>query len=420
MKNAATRVGVASSVVFFLIWSASWLSGDILSKSFQDSDFLRLVRSTEVFVFLPAFGVIGLMIFGMNYHFVPLFSGRRLWSPTLALASIVLADAAVAGLLLSRAANIARLSSAFLTLWLLVCILFVGNVFLTLSGSRTVPRQASADDFRRSDRLSTPMLLGSTIYLILAGTGFVLTSLTETGHSIGLALTFPSALHLYTLGFVSLMIFGVASHLFPRFLKRRPPEWSLVALNTLALIGPMGVALTIGLGGPWFTFFAGVEGGAALLFALMLWWLYLGSEKRRPAFVFALVSVSALSAGVILGVLFSIYPTARALVDLHARLNLLAFAGFMILSVTHEIIPPYSGRGYALVRRATRFDATLAILGLSVYGISKTWELVFDANAWPFVVLGSLMLMVLVVSYTIGTLWSLRTLSESPQVMHTA
>ncbi|MDT7910376.1 hypothetical protein [Thermus sp.] len=84
----------------------------------------------------------------------------------------------------------------------------------------------------------------------------------------------PAHAHMQLLGFVSLMIYGVAYHALPRFrgvVFRRPGLALLqVGLANLGLLG-MVLAWGLGLGRVVWGAFAGFSFAAGLLFAWMAW-----------------------------------------------------------------------------------------------------------------------------------------------------
>ncbi|GGN01639.1 hypothetical protein GCM10007092_14750 [Thermus composti] len=83
----------------------------------------------------------------------------------------------------------------------------------------------------------------------------------------------PAHAHMELLGFVGLMIYGVAYHALPRFrgVVFRRPGLALFQV-ILANLGLLGMALAWGLGWdkPIFGLFAGVSALAGFLFALLM------------------------------------------------------------------------------------------------------------------------------------------------------
>lgn len=83
----------------------------------------------------------------------------------------------------------------------------------------------------------------------------------------------PAHAHMQVLGFVSLMIYGVAYHALPRFrgvvFRRAGVALLQVALANLGLLG-MALAWGLNLGPSVWGFFAGVSFLAGALFALLM------------------------------------------------------------------------------------------------------------------------------------------------------
>ncbi|MEN2982834.1 MAG: hypothetical protein ABDH20_10040 [Thermus sp.] len=83
----------------------------------------------------------------------------------------------------------------------------------------------------------------------------------------------PAHAHMRLLGFVSLMIYGVAYHALPRFrgVAFRRPGMALFQVG-LANLGLLGMALAWGLAlGPWvWGAFATLSAVAGMLFALLM------------------------------------------------------------------------------------------------------------------------------------------------------
>ena len=366
MRYPSTRLAVVSSLMFLVLWLGSSLLEALASLAGRTDVTAFLSRRAWTYD-LPLLGFIGLMILGMAQHFVPMFSGRALWDGRVAMAQVLVADAGVAlTLTLPPEAEFVGLG-----LWALAALLFVVLILLTLRseeiGVRPMERRPGLG---RVDRLAIPMTGAAILYLLAASVGFLLAAL--PGDPARVTVHWFSFLHLYTLGFISLMVFGVGLHLLPRFLDAVPNRAAVRVLLVLALPSPAGVALLMPLLHsfadplrPLFVLVASMEALAALLFSALvgvLWWT---SGKRRPATSFHVLAGLWLSLGVALGVAFGVDPVATlGWAPAHGWVNLLGFAGFSILGVLAEVLPPYAARGPAAIRRATRAHQVLGTLGL--------------------------------------------------------
>lgn len=218
-------------------------------------------------VHLTLFGWISSMIVAVNYHTMPVFTGRDfpytgpLWLQLGAQA--VGAPLAAGGLL----AALPGLVAAGLALELLAALLFVLNVLLLFArgarrGLPPVPGQ------RAVDRLGTRATTAAGLCLPLA-----LALLLGVRLGLVSGAWWLAAEHLAALGWAMLMIVGVAGHVLPRFSGRgtRGAAWARAQLGMHLL----GLALIVlGLGFGWGRLFAagGVTMAAALaLFAWTIW-----------------------------------------------------------------------------------------------------------------------------------------------------
>lgn len=83
----------------------------------------------------------------------------------------------------------------------------------------------------------------------------------------------PAHAHMNLLGFVAMMIYGVAYHALPRFrgVPLRRPRAALLQV-AVANVALAGMALTWGLTlpAPWFALWGGLQWGASLVFVAIL------------------------------------------------------------------------------------------------------------------------------------------------------
>jgi len=97
--------------------------------------------------------------------------------------------------------------------------------------------------FSPSSRIS---ILSAQIYLMLAGLGLIF-----NGTLLSDSTSRPAFLHLFTLGFMLFLIYGLGTHMLPRFTGNPLPEnhWSWIQIG-LAHGGVAGYALGYFLGIP--------------------------------------------------------------------------------------------------------------------------------------------------------------------------
>ncbi len=370
MRLPGTRLAMGSGLAWLSAWAVLQLErAAVEALGTGGTPALRAGGLVPQFL-LPAFGFVGLMIFGMAQHFVPLFAGRATYSPRLVMAQVVVADAAVGLLLAGALAAVPAAEQAGFALWFLASLMFLASILLTLRRPATRRRPFEGRPaFRAVDRRAIPLTAASALYLPVSAAAFLAQSLPQTGFSFGPDLAAPSALHLYTLGFIVLMVFGVALHLYSRFLGTPASARGATAMVVLGVASPVGIVLAItdpGLGA-LFPASAAAEALAAFVFIGVLVRMYLRSGKRRPAFRYAAGSLAFLGLGIALGVGFAVDPSLRAYAPVHGWVNLLGFAGLMILGILQETVPAYLHRGHAAALRAGTVHLAAIVAGLSVH-----------------------------------------------------
>lgn len=227
-------------------------------------------------------GFITMIIFGVNYHIIPIFSGKDFYSPGLAYLHLVMANLGITGLVFplifsgypSDIPVIVKLSSVLFAVSILV---FIYNMLRTfMSPPRTAPIY---NPFGQGDKDADKMAIRFTgisiVYLLI-------------GCPLGVMFLFlphyipylrPVHAHINLIGFVSIMIFGVSYHMFPRFTGGPIYSVPIGRLQFyLANLGLIGMALS------WWVFeresavqhiglliFGAVEAVAAVLYIYNSW-----------------------------------------------------------------------------------------------------------------------------------------------------
>ncbi len=408
-RYPSIRVAIVASLAYLALWIASSLVR-VLAEMSGSTGLAAALSGTAWALYLPALGFIGLMVMGMAQQFIPLYSGRELWSGRGALLQISVAVAGVALLLIDPV-----LERLGLALWLLGTLLFLLWILMTLRSPKLPVRPVGKhSEFHRMDVLGIPMTSAAVLYLIAASVGFVLASPSDAPLIPFAAEHWFSFLHLYTLGFIVLMVFGVGFHLFPRFTDTVPDLRLAKVITAMALPGPAMVALTMPfLDTPSiesvFAIFAVFEASAAVLFAFLVLGLWRRSPQRRPASAFNATAGLWLILGVTFASLFGIVPglTLRW-APAHGWINLLGFAGFEIFGVTHEVLPPFTSMGLKISRNVTRCDFALANAGLAGVVLSYAVSLFGFPAAGDFIaVVGFSILLAMVGLYAWGTGYAL-------------
>ncbi len=408
-RYPSIRLAIVASLAYLALWIASSLIRAAASFA-GDAGLVAALSGTDWELYLPALGFIGLMIMGMAQQFIPLYSGRELWSGRGALLQISVSVAGVALLLASPV-----LEPVGLALWLLGTLLFLTWILMTLRSEKLPVRaQGKHAEFHAMDRLGIPMTSAAVLYLIAASVGFLLAS-PEASPLVPFARDhWFSFFHLYTLGFILLMVFGVGFHLFPRFTDTVPNLKVARVITGMALPGPALVALTMPfLDSPSveavFGVFAVFEAIAAVLFAVLALDLWNRSEHRRPASAFNATAGLWLILGVTFASLFGIAPQLTLeWAPAHGWINLLGFAGFEIFGVTHEVLPPFTSMGLTVSRGVTRADFVLANVGLAVVVLAYAEGLLASPTIGDLLAVGGFsVLLGLALLYAAGTSYAL-------------
>ncbi len=400
-----------------MAYLALWIASSLVRTSAAFAGYPTLAAAlsgTDWELYLPALGFIGLMIMGMAQQFIPLYSGRELWSGRGAFLQVSVAIAGVALLLVSPTVN-PILEFVGLLLWLSGTLLFLLWILMTLRSEKLPVRpQGKRPEFHSMDVLGIPMTSAAVLYLIAASIGFLLASPSDTPLVPFASEHWFSFFHLYTLGFIVLMVFGVGFHLFPRFTDAVPNLRVAKVITAMALPGPALVALTMPfLGSPSvevvFTVAAVFEATAAFLFAVLVLDIWNRSEHRRPASAFNATAGLWLILGVAFASLFGIASRATLQwAPAHGWINLLGFAGFEIFGVTHEVLPPFTSMGLKVSRRVTRVDFVLANAGLALVVLSYAATFAGAAGVGTFLGMTGLgLLLAMGVLYAWGTSYAL-------------
>ncbi len=247
--------------------------------------------------------------------------------------------------------------------WFAGSLLFIANVALTIRHRRASLKRVGVGLELPTDRFGIALTVASGLYMVAGTLGL---SLVHLSPSLGLGnLPLPPFLHLYFLGFVTNMIFGVGYHLIPRFLGAAPHRTLAMTNVVLPLAAPALIAATMqGRGWP-FIAAAALEATAAVAFSANVISMFLRRSRRLPPAHLIVVSATALLLGPSLGVAFAVDPLALAAMPVHMTLNLYGFVSFMIFGVSLHIMPRFPNG-----QLPPSYTRTYAVLGLGVVGLS--------------------------------------------------
>lgn len=250
-------------------FTRAWLAAALLllvgAALLHSAMAIGLTAVWPALIHLTLFGWIGGMIVAVNYHTMPVFTRRDFPAPKLIWLHL---GAQLAGLALATAGLLGAgrgLVAAGLALELVASLLFLLNIALLIArGPRRnlppmplpVPTQGPVDRVGTAATTAAGLCLPAALGLLLAARTGAL------GGSWWLA-----AEHLAALGWVMLMIAGVAYHVLPRFSGRgtRGVAWVRAQLGLhLPALGLIVAGLGLGQGGVF------AAGGVTMSLALAL------------------------------------------------------------------------------------------------------------------------------------------------------
>jgi cbb3-type cytochrome oxidase subunit 1 len=184
------------------------------------------------------FGFIFMVIFGVNYHYIPIFSNRSMYSEKWANYHLYMMILGVIGM----AIGLAILNRAGIVISAIFeaagAYLFMFNIVKTFTQKPQINKEPLKDErYIESDKIAVKFTRVSTPYLILGTTLTIFISLMPDGY-----IKFrPVIYHSYFLGWIAMMVFGVGYHILPRFADNKVYSLFLMRLNLkLANIGIAG------------------------------------------------------------------------------------------------------------------------------------------------------------------------------------
>jgi cytochrome c oxidase cbb3-type subunit 1 len=233
-----------------------------------------------VHTFLLGFAT--MLIFGVNYHIIPIFSGRNFYSPGLAYLHLIMGNMGILGFIFpltfsSYPVDITLLIKLSAIVFGLSILVFIYNMFRTFISPAS--KEPPANPFGAGDKAADKMAIrftGISIIYLLIGCPLGILFLLRPDFIPYLR---PVHVHINLIGFISIMIFGVSYHMFPRFTGKPLHSVSLGRIQFwLANIGLIGMALS------WWGFsngsstqhtglltFAVIEAVAAVLYIYNCW-----------------------------------------------------------------------------------------------------------------------------------------------------
>ncbi len=184
------------------------------------------------------FGFIFMVIFGVNYHYIPIFSNRPMYSGKWADYHFYMTVIGVIGM----AIGLAVLNRTGIVISAIFeaagAYLFMFNIIKTFTQKPQIDKEPLKDErYIESDKVAVRFTRLSTPYLLLGMTLTVFISLMSGGY----VKYRPVIYHTYFLGWIAMMVFGVGYHILPRFADNKVHSLFLMRLNLkLANIGIAG------------------------------------------------------------------------------------------------------------------------------------------------------------------------------------
>jgi len=348
--NKHTKRFIASALIYFFIGCSLGL----LAVAFPDMAY----QIRPIHAHINLLGWVSMMIIGVTYFVIPVFVLKHPYSDKAVTLHLVLANAGIAGMsasfliqnnILLAVSSFIEVISAWLFLFNIMSTAIKGapvdevpreGLFLTGRGDETVDKWASS------------FTQAATFYFVIGCTLGGYMAISPDGWSY-----FRVHFHITLLGWVTMMIFGVAYHIFPRFSGNPVKSAAIVKTNyriantgiilmTLALIyaekGDNTLLASYAMG------FAGlIEGLAGIIFVYNIFPSVIGGERTmgKVSVRFVKVSLSYFMIGIIMGVCMIIHPSLTGkIMPVHAHLNVLGWITMMIFGVGYYIIPNFAGK----------------------------------------------------------------------------
>lgn len=304
-------------------------------------------------------GWVSMMIIGVTYFVIPLFVKREPFSNFFFTLHFVTANLGIVGMTVAFTNWNMKLLVVSAIVEAFSSYLYLFNIVSTaVKGTPSSPRNASVGQFLMekaddtTDKWATFFTQVSTTYFII-------------GSTLGAYMTiYPGSLsyfrvhfHVTLLGWVTMMIYGVAYHIFPRFSNALVRYVPLVRANfILANIGLVFMTASLiyaektgnsKLSG-WAIGLSGIiEATAGIIFIYNIFPTVTKSLQKmgRASILFVRSSLFYLLTGTILGLSLAFQPNlAIKLMPVHAHVNVLGWITMMMFGVGLYIIPKFSGK----------------------------------------------------------------------------
>ncbi|MBE9502857.1 MAG: cbb3-type cytochrome c oxidase subunit I [Proteobacteria bacterium] len=348
--NKHTKRFIASALIYFFIGCTIGLISII------KPELVGIIKPVHVHINL--LGWVTMMIIGVSYFVIPLFIRKNVYSDRLVTLHFILANAGIIGMVLSFIQSNNSLLAVAAIIEVLASYLFLFNIISTaIKGEpfRKLPQEGKflmAKNDKEVDRWASYFTIVSTLYFVAGCTlGGVMALFPE-------AWNYKSVhFHINLFGWISMMIYGVAYHIFPRFSGIMVKNRGLVKVNfILANAGLVSMIFALLFfewsGGSFLSnklilLSALIESAAGVLFIYNVFPSVSGSSKvmGKAAVKFVLASLLYLAVGLILGLIMALsQEILEQIMPVHVHLHVLGWITMMIYGVGYYIIPSFAGK----------------------------------------------------------------------------
>ena len=348
--NKHTKRFITSALIYFFMGCAIGLVAIV------KPELVGIIKPVHVHINL--LGWVTMMIIGVSYFVIPLFIGKNVYSDRLVTLHFILANAGIIGMVLSFIQPNYSLLALASVIEVLASYLFFFNIVTTaIKGETlgTLPQEGKflmAKNDKEVDRWASYFTIASTLYFVAGCTlGGVMALYPE-------AWKYKSVhFHINLFGWISMMIYGVAYHIFPRFsgvmIKNRGLVKASFILANAGLVSMIFAILFFDWSGGSFLsnklilLAVLIESAAGVIFVYNVFPSVSGSSKvmGKAAVKFVLASLFYFAVGLILGILMVLSPTKmEQIMPVHVHLHVLGWITMMIYGVGYYIIPSFAGK----------------------------------------------------------------------------
>lgn len=360
-------------------WSRRYvLIGVIALCCWQVATVGGLPRRTTVA--LAVFGFVFHIVFGKAYALVPAYFDADLvfeHAPMVQFPFVVTGAICLAlDPLLTRSFRVdfGVLGGA---LWTIGVVVFVGSIVLTIAGPLRHGTTGTGDhnaDRRPLDRFANQFVPIVLLYLLVGTYETVAGQTSALPPLIGVQ---AAATHLLAAGAATLLVVTLGFRLLPRFLGAHPTRSSAALVLPAAATAP-GIIAAGFVDDQMFPLGAALMVIAMVGFALVVFRMWIGSDKRRIGLYALLPSTTFGVIGVLFGGLFAVGGASPALIETHLRVNLLGFLGLMIVGTSFQFYPPRLGVFLGSSNRSASVVIAALAFGLGIEVLSIAAIAIFD------------------------------------------